>query len=79
MADDGKGHIDDPLGEPAGIHDLAREHEEGDGHQGKAVRPVDEIHGDDLGVHQVHIEHHGKAAGDQGDGDRHSDRHRPQQ
>ena len=79
MTDQCERDVDDSLGEAAAVHDLAGQHEEGDGHQGKTVGAVDDVLGDDLRVENIERMHQRDAADDQRKRDRHAQRHRAEQ
>ena len=79
MADQRQRDVDDPLGQSAAVHDLAGQHEEGDGHQGKTVGAVDDVLGDDLGVENIQRMHQRDAADDQRERNWHPQRHRAEQ
>lgn len=50
MADEGEGPVDQPLGQAAAVHDLAREDEEGDGDEHVFVDAADDLQGQDGAV-----------------------------
>jgi hypothetical protein len=79
MADQREREIDDALGEPAGVHDLSGENEKRHGKQREAVRAVDQVLREDLRIELVEVDHQGDAAGEQREGDRNAERHRPEQ
>jgi hypothetical protein len=79
MADGNQGDIDDALREAPLVHEFARQHEERDGHQRKAVGAIDDVLRHDLGIEHPDRAHQCDTADDQGKGDRHAQRHGAEQ
>ena len=75
VADQRQREIDDPLGQPAGVHQLAGEQEERDRQQHERVGAVEDLLRDDLAVVDAEVRHQRDAADDQRERDRHADRH----
>src|ERR1700709_1910559 len=71
--------MDDALGEAPLVHQLARQHEEWDRHQRKAVGAVDDVLRHDLGIEHPDRAHQRDAADDQSERDRHTERHGAEQ
>ena len=74
MADQSERDIDDALGEAAAVHQLTRQHEEGDGQQRKAVGTFHHVLSQDLGLKHIQVPHQCCATQQQGigNGDAHS-------
>ena len=62
MAHHGQRQFDDALGQPAHVHDLARQHEERHRQQREGVCAVDDVLRQDLGVKQIQVPHQRNAA-----------------
>ncbi len=69
------GNVDDAFGQATDIHDLAGQHEERHGHQWEAVRPVEQVLGNDLRVEQIQVEHQRHTDHQQGKRDGHAQCH----
>ena len=79
MADQRHREFDDALGQPALVHDLAGQQEEGHGQQRVVVGAAQQVLRQDLGLEHVHVPHQRHAADQQRERDRNADRHREHQ
>ena len=79
MPDKGARHVDDPLGQAAGVHELARQDEKRHGHQHEVVGPANGVLHDDLRIELSQLQHDADAGEQQRKGDRHADGNRSEQ
>ena len=75
MADQRQREVHDAPGQPASVHHLASQHEEGNSQQRKAVGAFDDVLRQNLRIEHVHVPHQGGAAQQQRKSDGNAQRH----
>ncbi|MNT34513.1 hypothetical protein D3C72_1704990 [compost metagenome] len=72
-------HAHDALRQPAGVHQLAGQHEERHRHQRIVVDALQHVLREDLRIEIAQVQHQRDARSEQRKGDGHAERHRAQQ
>jgi len=79
VAHDGKRDVNDALGEPTLVHDLAGEHKERNSHQRETIGTIDDVLCDNLRIEDAKRMHQRDAANEQRERNGHPESHRTKQ